>query len=78
MKTGGTPPIALSPFTALNRAVAKVPQLKYALAVMGVAAVVAIVIFWISDPRIAVFDIVITIALMYVLAIFAQSIGFDA
>jgi hypothetical protein len=75
MTTGGTSPIALSPFTALNRAVAKVPQLKYAMAVMGVAAVVAIVLTWIADPRIAVFGIVITIALMYVLAIFAQAIG---
>src|SRR5437016_5235719 len=65
----------LNPFTALKGAVAKVPQLKYALGVMGVAAVVAIVLTWIADPRIAVFGIVITIALMYVVAIFAQSVG---
>lgn len=67
--------IPLNPFSVLKKAVAKVPQLKYALAVMGVAAVVAIVLTWFADPRIAVFGIVITIALMYVLAIFAQSIG---
>ncbi len=67
-------PISLNPFAALKAAVAKVPQLKYALAVMGIAAVVAIVLTWISDPRIAIFGIVITIALMYILAIFAQSI----
>lgn len=67
--------IPLNPFSVLKKAVAKVPQLKYALAVMGLAAVVAIVLTWFADPRIAVFGIVITIALMYVVAIFAQSIG---
>jgi hypothetical protein len=75
MTTDGFSHIALNPFSALKTAVAKVPQLKYALAVIGVSAVVAIVLTWISDPKIAVFGIVITIALMYVLAIFAQSVG---
>lgn len=75
MTNGGFPHIPLNPFAVVKKAVEEVPQLKYALAVMGVAAVVAIVLTWISDPKIAVFGIIITIALMYVLAIFAQSVG---
>ena len=67
--------IALSPFAALRKATVAVPQLKYAMAIIGVAAVVAIVLSWIADPRIAIFGILITIALMYILAIFAQSVG---
>jgi hypothetical protein len=72
MRTDGKLPIDLSPLAALNKAVAKVPQLKWAMGVMGVAAVVAIVLSWIADPQKAVYGIIITIALMYLLAIFGQ------
>jgi hypothetical protein len=50
--TGGFSHITLSPFAALKKAVAKVPQLKWALGLMGVAAVPAIVLAWFADHKV--------------------------
>jgi hypothetical protein len=64
--------VSLNPFKALKEATASVPALKYATGVTGLAATVAIVLGFVSDIRIAIFGVLIVIALMYLLAIFAQ------
>src|SRR5262245_58475132 len=62
----------LTPFNALNRAVRAVPAMKYALAVLGLVAVVAIVAAWRIDFRVAVFGAVIILVLMVAVLIFAR------
>lgn len=75
MANGAGPSLSLNPVTALYKAVELVPQLKYAVGVIGLAGAVAIGLGFISNLKIAVFGIIITIGLMYLLVIFTQSIG---
>lgn len=61
-----------NPLTLLRAAIQQVPAVKYALAVGGVAAVVAIVLLgWKVDPRVAVFGTLIAFIFMVVMVIFA-------
>jgi hypothetical protein len=62
----------LTPISALNRAVRAVPAMKYALAVLGLVAVVAIIAAWRIDFRVAVFGAVIILVLMVAVLIFAR------
>jgi tetratricopeptide (TPR) repeat protein len=64
--------ISPNPLRILNDAVKRVPALKYALCVAGIAAAAAIVKAFLSDPRVAVFSIIVMLILMTVLVIFAK------
>ena len=64
--------MSLSPYRLLKDAVKAIPELKYALGVAGIAAVVAIVAGFGIDFRIAVFGTLIIIGLMFVLLIFSR------
>ena len=63
---------SLSPISALKHSISAVPEVKYALGITGIAAAVAITLGFVSDIRIAVFGVLIALALMYLLAIFTQ------
>jgi len=65
----------MNPLTLLREAIKAVPALKYALAVAGVAAVVAIVLGLRLNPQMAVFGSIIVIGLMFILVIFSQYAG---
>jgi hypothetical protein len=64
----------LSPVTILKAAVKAVPAVRYSLGVAGLGATVAIVLGLLKDPKIAVFGVVITIALMFVLVVFSGAL----
>ncbi|MGH9823083.1 MAG: hypothetical protein ACREDR_07530 [Blastocatellia bacterium] len=62
-----------NPVNVLRAAVKAVPAVKYATGIAGVAAAVAIVLGFTRDPKIATFGVMIMIALMFVLVIFAYA-----
>lgn len=57
----------------LKEAITKVPAVKYALGIAGVAAATSLVIGFLRDYRVAVFGPIIMLFLMVVLAIFARN-----
>ena len=63
---------SFNPFTILNDAIKAVPSMKYALAVLGLVAVVAIVSLWRVQYEVAVFGAVIIIGLMVPVLVFAR------
>lgn len=65
-------PQAVSPFGVLKQAIGKVPALKYALGVAGIAAAIAIIKTLITDLRVALFGIILMLVLMTVLFTFAK------
>lgn len=65
-------PQNISPFNILKQATSKVPALKYALGVAGIAAAIAIIKTLITDLRVAIFGIIWMLVLMTVLFIFAK------
>jgi len=64
----------MNPYKILNDAIKAVPALRYALAVAGIGAVVSIVLGFVKDPQIAVFGMLITIGLMFILVIFSHAV----
>ncbi len=60
------------PLSALKEAVRAVPAMKYALAVLGVIAVVAITLAWEIDRYVAIFGAVIVLILMVTVLVFAR------
>lgn len=60
-----------SPTQILSDATKAVPAMRYAVAVAGLGAVVAIVAGFRIDPRIAIFGVLIVLGLMFMLVIFA-------
>src|SRR4051812_41155692 len=64
--------IPISPWAVLQAAITAVPAVKYALGVAGIGVVVALIAGFQTDPRIAVFGIIIVIALMFILLVFAR------
>lgn len=65
-------PQSINPLDILKQAINKVPVVKYALGVAGIAAAIAIIRTLISDLRVAVFGIILMLVLMTVLFIFAK------
>jgi hypothetical protein len=65
-------PQIISPFNTLNQAIKKVPALKYALGLAGIAAALAIIKTLVTDLRLAVFGMVVMLVLMTVLFVFAK------
>src|SRR5438045_5106659 len=63
---------AISPLDILKQASSKVPALKYALGVAGIAAAIAIIKTLITDLRVALFGIILMLVLMTVLFVFAK------
>jgi hypothetical protein len=63
---------APDPYEVLKAAIKTVPAVKYALAVGGIVAVIAIVAGWKVDFRIAVFGVVIMLVLMTSMVVFAR------
>lgn len=63
---------SLNPLTILKDAVKAVPAMKYALAVLGLVAVVAIVSLWRVKYEVAIFGAVIILALMVPVLVFAK------
>jgi hypothetical protein len=63
----------MNPYKILSDAIRAVPSVRYALAVAGIGATVAIILGFIRDPKIAVFGIIITIGLMFILVIFSHA-----
>jgi len=68
----GTKIMATNPFDVLKAATKAVPAMKYAVAVAGVASVVAIVLGFKLRPQIAIFGALVVIGLMFVLAVFSS------
>ena len=62
----------MSPTSVLRGAIQAVPELKYALAVLGLVAVVAIVAAWKISFAVAVFGAVIILVLMVAVLVFAK------
>jgi hypothetical protein len=62
----------MNPFNILQEAIKAVPSLKYALAVTGIFAVIAIISSFSVDYRIAIFGIFVIIILMIIMVIFAR------
>ena len=60
------------PISILNQAINRVPALKYALGLAGIAAAIAIIKTLVTDLRLATFGIVVMLVLMTVLFIFAK------
>jgi hypothetical protein len=60
----------LNPYNLLRDAIRAVPAMKYALAVAGLGAVVAIVLGLRLSPQVAVFGALIVLGLMFILVIF--------
>jgi hypothetical protein len=65
----------MNPLRVLREAIKAVPAVKFALAVAGVAAVVAIVLGFRLKPEVAVFGTLIVIGLMFVLVVFSRYAG---
>jgi hypothetical protein len=65
-------PPTLAPYELLRAAIKAVPAVKYALAVGGIVAVIAIVAGWKIDFRIAVFGVVVMLVLMTAMVVFAH------
>lgn len=65
-------PQSISPLDILKQSISKVPALKYALGVAGIAAAIAIIKTLITDLRVALFGIILMVVLMTVLFIFAK------
>jgi hypothetical protein len=63
---------SLNPLTILKDAVKAVPAMKYALAVLGLVAVVAIVSLWRVKYEVAIFGAVIILGLMVPVLVFAR------
>lgn len=63
---------SLNPLTILRDAVRVVPSMKYALAVLGLVAVVAIVALWRVKYEVAVFGAIIILGLMVPVLVFAR------
>jgi hypothetical protein len=61
-----------NPLRVLKEAIKQVPALKFALGVAGIAAAAAIIKSLVSDPRVAVFGIILMVILMTVLVVFAK------
>ena len=62
----------LNPLTILKDAIKAVPSMKYALAVLGLVAVVAIVTLWRVKYEVAIFGAVIILGLMVPVLVFAR------
>jgi hypothetical protein len=62
----------ISPLGILKQALNKVPAVKYALGVAGIAAAIAIIKALVTDLRLALFGIIIMLILMTVLFVFAK------
>lgn len=65
-------PQIISPSNTLNQAIKKLPALKYALGLAGIAAALAIIKTLVTDLRLAVFGMVVMLVLMTVLFVFAK------
>ena len=65
-------PQAIGPLNILKQAMSKVPVLKYALGIAGIAAALAIIKTLITDLRLALFGIILMLVLMTVLFVFAK------
>src|SRR6266850_1819406 len=63
---------SLNPVTILKGAIKAVPSMKYALAVLGLMAVVAIVTVWRIQYEVAIVGAVILLGLMVPVLIFAK------
>ena len=63
---------SLNPLTILKDAIKAVPAMKYALAVLGLVAVVAIVSLWRVKYEVAIFGAVIILGLMVPVLVFAK------
>lgn len=70
--TGNLLPESANPLSILKQAIEKVPQLKWALGVVGLAAGVALIKILITDLRLALFGIIVLLVLMIVLFVFAK------
>jgi hypothetical protein len=70
--------IMMDPLELLKNAIAAVPAMKYALGVVGLIAVIAIVSAFKIDYRVAVFGAIIIIFLMVILLIFAKLSGYTS
>jgi hypothetical protein len=62
----------IGPIAILNQAINRVPALKYALGLAGIAAAIAIIRTLVTDLRLAAFGIVVMVVLMTVLFVFAK------
>ena len=67
-----------SPISALKEAVKAVPAMKYALAVLGLVAVVATIAAWRVNFKVAVFGAVIILILMVAVLVFARLTAISA
>ena len=56
----------------LKRAITAVPAVKYALGIAGIAAALAIIKTFLTEPRVALFGTIIMIILMVILFVFAK------
>jgi hypothetical protein len=63
---------SLNPLTILKDSIRAVPSMKYALAVLGLVAVVAIVTLWRVKYDVAIFGAVILLGLMVPVLVFAK------
>ena len=70
--------VSWSPFSALKEAVKAVPAMKYAVAVLGLVAVVAIAAAWRVNFKVAVFGAGIILILMVSVLVFARLTAFGA
>lgn len=71
-ETGDLLPPPASPLSILKQAIKKVPALKYALGIVGLAASLAVIRTLVTDLRLAIFGIVFLLVLMTVLFVFAK------
>jgi hypothetical protein len=62
----------MDPIRVLREAIRAVPALKFALAVAGLAAVVAIVLGFHLKPALAVFGVLIVLGLMFLIVVFSR------
>jgi hypothetical protein len=69
-------PKTISPLDLLNKAISKVPAVKYALGIAGIAAAIAIIKTLVTDLRLALFGTILMLVLMTVLFIFAKLTSF--
>jgi hypothetical protein len=65
----------MNPYQLLKDSIKAVPAMKYALAVAGIGAVVAIVLGLKLSPQVAVFGALIVLGLMFVLVVFSRFAG---
>jgi len=64
--------IAFNPWHILVEAMKAVPVMRFALAVLGLVAVIAIVSAWRLDFKVAIFGSLVILGLMVILAFFAR------